>query len=78
MHLPLAFLFADDENLLIAARRGSPLAVGVGAESASIGSDVLALASMAQKIAYLEEGDLAVLRRGEIGLLWSRRKTRCP
>ena len=62
----LAFLFADDENLLIAARRGSPLAVGVGAESASIGSDVLALASMAQKIAYLEEGDLAVLRRGEL------------
>ena len=61
----LAFLFAADENLLIAARRGSPLAVGVDAESASIGSDVLALASMTQKIAYLEEGDLAVLRRGE-------------
>ena len=61
----LAFLFAADENLLIAARRGSPLAVGVDTESASIGSDVLALASMTQKIAYLEEGDLAVLRRGE-------------
>ena len=61
----LAFLFAADDNLLIATRRGSPLAVGVDKESAAIGSDVLALASLSPQIAYLEEGDLAVLRRGE-------------
>ena len=59
----LAFLFAGEEDLLIGARQGSPLAAGLGEGTASLGSDVLALAPLAGEIVYLEEGDLAVLSR---------------
>jgi glucosamine--fructose-6-phosphate aminotransferase (isomerizing) len=62
----LAFLFEGEEDLLIGARRGSPLAVGWGNEGIYLGSDALALAPFAQKIAYLEEGDWVVLRRAEV------------
>src|SRR6267154_1201026 len=57
----LAILFAGEEDLLICARRGSPLAVGYGDGEMFIGSDALALAPLTRRIAYLEEGDWAVL-----------------
>ncbi|KAF2989460.1 glutamine--fructose-6-phosphate transaminase (isomerizing) [Methylocystis sp. MJC1] len=60
----LAFLFNNEPDLLIGARRGSPLAVGWSEEGAYLGSDALALAPFATTIAYLDEGDWVVLRRG--------------
>ncbi len=63
----LAFLFQGDDNLLIAARRGSPLAVGYGDGEMFVGSDAIALAPMTDMIAYLEEGDwVEVTRKGAI------------
>ena len=59
----LAVLFADEDNLLVGARRGSPLAVGVGTGEMFLGSDALALAPMTQEICYLEDGDWVVLTR---------------
>ena len=59
----LAFLFAGEEDLLIGARRGSPLAIGYGDGEMYIGSDAIALAPFTDTITYLEEGDWAVLRR---------------
>lgn len=57
----IALLFAGDENLIIGARRGSPLAVGYGDGEMYLGSDALALAPITQRITYLEEGDWVVL-----------------
>ncbi len=59
----LAFLFQGEEDLLIGARKGSPLAVGVGDGEMYLGSDALALAPFTNLIAYLEEGDWVVLNR---------------
>ncbi len=59
----LAFLFDDRPDLLIGARRGSPLAVGFSDEGVYLGSDALALAPFATSIAYLDEGDWVALRR---------------
>jgi glucosamine--fructose-6-phosphate aminotransferase (isomerizing) len=61
----LAMLFAGHDGLLIAARHGAPLAVGFGAEAMFVGSDALALAPLAERIAYLEDGDWVVLSRTE-------------
>ncbi len=55
----LAILFAGHNDLIIAARRGSPLAIGYGDGEIYIGSDALALAPLTQRISYLEEGDWA-------------------
>lgn len=57
----LGILFAGREDLLIAARRGVPLAVGYGDGEMYLGSDALALAPLTQKITYLVDGDWAVL-----------------
>ncbi|MDR3472663.1 MAG: glutamine--fructose-6-phosphate transaminase (isomerizing) [Devosia sp.] len=57
----LAFLFAGEERLLIAARKGSPLAIGFGRTEMFLGSDAFALAPFTNSIAYLEEGDWAVI-----------------
>jgi glutamine---fructose-6-phosphate transaminase (isomerizing) len=57
----LAFLFAGEHDLLIAARRGSPLAIGYGDGEMFLGSDALALAPLTRRITYLEEGDWAVV-----------------
>ncbi len=62
----LCFLFEGEDDLLVAARRGSPLAVGYGDGEAFVGSDALALAPLTHRIAYLEEGDHAVLTRAAI------------
>src|SRR5580704_6933904 len=57
----LVFLFAGEHNLLIGARRGSPLAIGYGDGEMFLGSDALALAPLTCRITYLEEGDWAVI-----------------
>ena len=62
----LCFLFECDENLLIAARKGSPLAVGHGNGEMFVGSDAIALAPMTNKVTYLEEGDYAVITREKL------------
>jgi len=59
----LCFLFHDNDNLLIAARKGSPLAVGHGNGEMFVGSDAIALAPMTNQVTYLEEGDLALITR---------------
>jgi len=59
----LAFLFEGEEDLLIGARKGSPLAVGHGDGEMYLGSDAIALAPMTDRITYLEEGDWVVLTR---------------
>ncbi|WAP69668.1 glutamine--fructose-6-phosphate transaminase (isomerizing) [Jiella pelagia] len=62
----LAFLFDGEEELLIGARRGSPLAVGEGEGEMFLGSDGIALSPFTDAVRYLEEGDLAVLEHGRI------------
>ena len=64
----LAFLFADHPDLLIAARKGSPLAIGYGDGEMYIGSDALALAPLTRRITYLQEGDWAVLRADGVAI----------
>ncbi len=62
----LAILFARDPDLLIGARRGSPLVVGYGENEMFLGSDAIALGPLTRKISYLEEGDWVVIRRGSV------------
>jgi glucosamine--fructose-6-phosphate aminotransferase (isomerizing) len=62
----MAFLFQDHPDLIIGARMGSPLTVGYGEGENYLGSDALALAPFTQRIAYLEEGDWAVLHRDRV------------
>ncbi|WP_347831417.1 glutamine--fructose-6-phosphate transaminase (isomerizing) [uncultured Planktomarina sp.] len=59
----LAFLFHGEEDLMIAARKGSPLAIGHGDGEMYVGSDAIALAPLTDRITYLDEGDFAVLTR---------------
>ncbi|HUI12237.1 MAG TPA: glutamine--fructose-6-phosphate transaminase (isomerizing) [Xanthobacteraceae bacterium] len=60
----LAFLFAGEDNLLIGARQGSPLAVGFGDGAMYVGSDAIALAPFTDTVSYLEDGDWVVVTRG--------------
>ena len=60
----LAFLFEGEEDLLVGARRGSPLAIGYGDGEMMLGSDAIALAPFTANISYLDDGDLVVLKRG--------------
>ena len=62
----LAFLFDGESDLMIVARKGSPLAIGHGTGEVYIGSDAIALAPMTDRVTYLEEGDCAVLTRSSI------------
>ncbi|MEO9819364.1 MAG: glutamine--fructose-6-phosphate transaminase (isomerizing) [Paracoccaceae bacterium] len=59
----LAFLFEGQADLIVVARKGSPLAIGHGDGEMFVGSDAIALAPMTNKITYLEEGDRAVITR---------------
>ena len=59
----LAIIFAGEHDLLIGARRGSPLALGYGEGEMYLASDAIALAPLTGRVAYLEEGDVAVLSR---------------
>src|SRR6188508_607558 len=57
----LAFLFEGEQDLLVGARKGSPLAVGYGDGEMYLGSDAIALAPFTDTVSYLEDGDWAVL-----------------
>src|ERR1043165_1350093 len=59
----LGFIFAGDDDLLIGARNGPPLAVGHGDGEMYLGSDAIALGPFTDMISYLEDGDWAVLTR---------------
>lgn len=59
----LCFLFEGEDDLMICARKGSPLAIGHGEGEMYVGSDAIALAPMTDRITYLEEGDWAILTR---------------
>ncbi len=78
----LCFLFDGHPDLLIAARKGSPLAIGHGDGEMFVGSDAIALAPMTDRITYLEEGDWAVVTRAGVtihdaaGRLANRAETR--
>ncbi|WP_299499238.1 glutamine--fructose-6-phosphate transaminase (isomerizing) [uncultured Roseobacter sp.] len=62
----LAFLFAGEDDLIVAARKGSPLAIGHGDGEMFVGSDAIALSPLTDRISYLEEGDRAVVTRGTV------------
>jgi glucosamine--fructose-6-phosphate aminotransferase (isomerizing) len=62
----LVLLFQQAPDLLIAARRGSPLAIGYGDEAMYVGSDALALAPLTNRIQYLDENDIAFIRVGKV------------
>ncbi|MCF2872096.1 glutamine--fructose-6-phosphate transaminase (isomerizing) [Octadecabacter sp. G9-8] len=65
----LCFLFEGEEDLMIAARKGSPLAVGHGDGEMFVGSDAIALAPMTDKITYLAEGDIAYITRDSLKII---------
>jgi len=65
----LCFLFDGQPDLMIAARKGSPLAVGHGEGEMFVGSDAIALAPMTDRITYLEEGDCAVITRNSVEII---------
>ena len=62
----LGIIFKNHKNIIIGARRGSPLAVGYSSEENYLGSDSYALKSMTNKISYLDDGDLCILSKDNI------------
>ena len=64
----LGFIFKDQPNLLIGARKGSPLAIGYGDGEMYLGSDAIALAPFTDTISYLDDGDWVVLTR-DVGVI---------
>ena len=70
----LCFLFEGEEDLLIAARQGSPLAIGYGSGEMFIGPDAIALAPLTDQITYLEEGDFAFVTRTQVEILDAARR----
>jgi glucosamine--fructose-6-phosphate aminotransferase (isomerizing) len=62
----LCFLFEEEPDLLIAARKGSPLAIGHGEGEMFVGSDAIALGNLTDRITYLDEGDRAEVTRAGV------------
>ncbi|MDR2406090.1 MAG: glutamine--fructose-6-phosphate transaminase (isomerizing) [Deltaproteobacteria bacterium] len=62
----LVFLFAHEPDLLIGARRGSPLAIGYGDDSVCLGSDALAVGPLSNKISYLDDDDWVTVRGSNV------------
>ena len=62
----LGIIFKNYKNIIIGARRGSPLAVGYSNKENYLGSDSYALKSMTNKISYLDDGDLCVLSKDKV------------
>ena len=60
----LAVMHADEPDVIVGARKGSPLVVGVGIDEAFLGSDPLALLQVTDRFIYLEEGDVVRLSKG--------------
>ncbi|MGR3617183.1 MAG: glutamine--fructose-6-phosphate transaminase (isomerizing) [Paracoccaceae bacterium] len=65
----LCILFDGEQDLIVAARKGSPLAIGHGDGEMYVGSDALALAPMTDEITYMEEGDIAIVTRAGVQFL---------
>jgi glucosamine--fructose-6-phosphate aminotransferase (isomerizing) len=65
----IAVLFAAQEDILIGARKGSPLAVGIGDGEMFLGSDAIAVSPFTTRVMFLEEGDIAVLSRAAVKVL---------
>ncbi|MCP5076167.1 MAG: glutamine--fructose-6-phosphate transaminase (isomerizing) [Rhodobacteraceae bacterium] len=61
-----AILFEGQEDLMVAARKGSPLAIGYGDSQVFVGSDATALAPFTNRVSYLEDGDWALLSRSSV------------
>ncbi|MBZ6075086.1 glutamine--fructose-6-phosphate transaminase (isomerizing) [Microvirga puerhi] len=64
----LGFIFSGEDDLMIGARHGAPLAIGYGDGETYLGSDALALAPLTDEIAYLEDGDWAILRHKSVDI----------
>ncbi|HTN95780.1 MAG TPA: glutamine--fructose-6-phosphate transaminase (isomerizing) [Nordella sp.] len=64
----LAVLFSGEQNLMIGARMGAPLAVGHGDGQMYLGSDAIALAPFTNRVTYLEDGDWVVLTRNSVDI----------
>ncbi len=64
----LAIVFAGHPDLMIGAQHGAPLAVGFGEHAMYLGSDSLALAPMTRRIAYLHDGDWAIVSRDNVAI----------
>ena len=62
----LAIIFKDQSNLMVGAKRGSPLAVGYGPNENYLGSDSYALKSMTNKISYLDDGEFCIVKKDQI------------
>ncbi len=62
----LGIVFKDIPNLIVGARRGSPLAVGYGPNENYLGSDSYALKSMTNKITYLEDGEFCIIKKDQV------------
>jgi len=67
-------IFSGAESLVVGARQGSPLAVGYGADTAYLGSDAFALAPFTNRVAYLEDGDVAVLEGPDVTIYDSKNR----
>ena len=65
----IACLFAGEEDVLIGARKGSPLAVGLGDGEMYLGSDAIAVSPFTRRVMFLEEGDIAILSRAKAKIL---------
>jgi glucosamine--fructose-6-phosphate aminotransferase (isomerizing) len=62
----LGIIFKDQPDLIVGARRGSPLAVGYGPNENYLGSDSYALKSMTNKISYLNDGEFCIIRKNQV------------
>ena len=62
----LGIIFKDEPDLIVGARRGSPLAVGYGPNENYLGSDSYALKSMTNKISYLNDGEFCILKKDQV------------
>ena len=62
----LGIIFKDKPDLIVGARRGSPLAVGYGPNENYLGSDSYALKSMTNKISYLDDGEFCIIKKDEV------------
>ncbi len=70
----LGIIFKNHENMIIGARRGSPLAVGYSNNENYLGSDSYALKTMTNKISYLDDGDLCILSKDSIDFYDTNKK----
>jgi glucosamine--fructose-6-phosphate aminotransferase (isomerizing) len=70
----LVMIFKGEERLLIGARRGSPLAVGYGEKESYLGSDGFSLAPFTNRVSYLEDGDIAIIKGAEVKIYDAERK----